>query len=148
MRELLGCILALWVICPVYADIYKWVDENGKTHYSDSKPDHRPAETVNPAINTYQHQAISDSVFHRDEATSPPGPIVMYTTSWCGYCKKARKYFAANNIRYIERDIETSAQAKREYDRLRGTGVPVLRIGETIMRGWSESRFEKIYRRP
>ena len=41
-------ILAL----PLYAEIYKWVDENGVTHFSDRKPvgiDEGKEETVDPS---------------------------------------------------------------------------------------------------
>lgn len=147
MKFLLRCTLVLLFACPVCAEIYKWVDEKGNTHYSDSKPDHLPATTVDAPINHYRYQALPAPEFEPEESRSAR-PVVIYTTSWCRYCKKARSYFAANNIRYVERNIETSAQARREYDRLQGTGVPILRIGNTLMRGWDQSRFEKIYRRP
>jgi hypothetical protein len=32
--------------------------------------------------------------------------VVLYSTAWCGYCRKAREFFAANGIRYVEYDIE------------------------------------------
>ncbi|MBU2886256.1 glutaredoxin family protein [Gilvimarinus agarilyticus] len=147
MQILNGFLLALLLSLPAYGEIYKWVDEQGKTHYSDSKPDHIQAESVTPKVNSYQHQAVPESVYGQQEIKlNLPKKIVMYATSWCGYCKKARRYFADNNIDYVERDIETSEQAKREYDKLQGKGVPVLRIGDTTMRGWSVSKFEKIYR--
>jgi len=35
---LLGILIILWICSPVGAQVYKWVDENGVTRYSDSPP--------------------------------------------------------------------------------------------------------------
>jgi len=71
--------------------------------------------------------------------------VVMYSTSWCGYCRKARKYFKANDIKYIEHDIERSLVAKRDYDRLGGNGVPLIVVGKNKMSGFSSKRFDRLY---
>jgi glutaredoxin len=69
----------------------------------------------------------------------------MYSTSWCGYCKKARKPFERNNIPYQEHDIEKSKKAAQEYKRLNGRGVPVILVGKRRMNGFSARTFDKIY---
>lgn len=59
--------------------------------------------------------------------------VVLYATSWCGYCAKAREFLAQNNIPYYEYDIEESSEGHEQYKRLGGRGVPVLWVnGETI----------------
>ena len=70
----------------------------------------------------------------------------MYSTSWCGYCRQARRYFKSKDIKYIERDIERSRLAKRAYDRLGGNGVPLIVVGENKMSGFSERQFDRLYR--
>ncbi len=47
----------------------------------------------------------------------------MYSTSWCGYCKKTHDYFNSNNIAFEEYDVETTTKGKRDYEKL----VRVLR---------------------
>lgn len=59
--------------------------------------------------------------------------VVLYATSWCGYCAKAREFLAQNNIPYYEYDIEKSPEGREQHKRLGGSGVPVLWVnGETI----------------
>ena len=53
--------------------------------------------------------------------------VVLYTTSWCPYCRKARDYFDQAGIPYTEYDIEKSARAYREYQKISGRGVPVFK---------------------
>lgn len=72
--------------------------------------------------------------------------VVMYSTSWCGYCRQARRYFKSKGIKYVERDIERSRLAKRAYDRLGGNGVPLIVVGENKMSGFSARKFDRLYR--
>ena len=71
-------------------------------------------------------------------------PVTMFATSWCPYCRKAREYFAANNIPYTELDIEKSEDAKQRYRALGGKGVPVILVGEGRLNGFSEQRLAQL----
>jgi glutaredoxin len=62
--------------------------------------------------------------------------VVIYTTSWCAYCRKARVFFRHAGIPYTEYDIEKSSRAYAEYQQISGRGVPVIRIGKNIIQGY------------
>lgn len=64
--------------------------------------------------------------------------IVLYTTAWCPYCTKQRRFLDRANIPYIEYDVEKSAAAFREYERISGRGVPVTTIGDRIIQGYNK----------
>lgn len=61
--------------------------------------------------------------------------VVMYATEWCPYCKKAREFFAAENIPYREVDAEKSAQGRRDYAALQSSGYPLIYVGVTRIDG-------------
>ena len=67
----------------------------------------------------------------------------MYATAWCGYCKKARQYFADNGIDFVEYDIEKDRAAKRDFDTLLGSGTPLLYQGYTRVVGFDQRKIEK-----
>jgi len=70
-----------------------------------------------------------------DYAASHNGKVILYATSWCGYCKKTRELLQANNIDYFEYDIENSEEGNNQYRELGGRGVPLLLInGQVINR--------------
>jgi hypothetical protein len=46
-------ILLTAASAPAFAQIYKWVDGSGKTHYSDKAPDGKKADTVPDRISVY-----------------------------------------------------------------------------------------------
>jgi glutaredoxin len=62
--------------------------------------------------------------------------VVLYATSWCGYCEKTRRFLKSSRIAYVEHDIERSAEGRRQYERLGGRGVPLVLVGRTIVRGY------------
>lgn len=77
--------------------------------------------------------------------TSPAAdavPVVMYATSWCPYCAKARAYFKANGIAFTEYDVEKSPAAKAEFQRLHGHVVPLILVGRERIDGFNELSFE------
>lgn len=45
------------------------------------------------------------------EATSTSGTtpaVTMYTTTWCGYCKRLKRMMQDDGINFVEVDIETT----------------------------------------
>lgn len=64
--------------------------------------------------------------------------VVLYATSWCGYCKMTREFFAANGIRYTEQDIEQSSTALQQHKKLGGNGVPLIVVGDEVIKSWNE----------
>lgn len=130
-------VLALGVFSNSHAaSIYKWVDENGVTHFGPSPLGENSSRVHLKNINGYSAPAVSD------EGTAPM--IIMYGASWCGICKKARNYFNANGIRYTEYDVDKDQKANREYKKLGGTGVPLFRIDGQTIRGFSQKNFDRL----
>ena len=70
--------------------------------------------------------------------------VVMYATSWCGYCTAARTFFTANGIRFVERDIEQSSTFHDEHRRLGGQGVPLILVGDEKISGFNEARLRSL----
>lgn len=65
--------------------------------------------------------------------------VVMYATEWCPYCKKAREFFADNNISYTEVDVEKSSEGMRYYTALEASGYPLIYVGTKRFGGFGGS---------
>jgi len=69
--------------------------------------------------------------------------VVMYSTSWCGYCKRARAWLGARGIPYAEHDIERDPTAR---DRMRSInpsgGVPTFEVDQQVIFGFDPGRIE------
>ncbi len=115
------------------AEIYKWIDADGNVQFSDSAPKNQAAKEIKLEINSVSTPKISNN----PNPTSTSKKVVIYTTDWCGYCKKAKKFMRKNRIAFTEYDIEKSARGKREYQRLNGHGVPLIVVGDKTLSGFS-----------
>jgi glutaredoxin len=143
--------LQICFISSSQADIYKWVDEKGDLHITDTPPPVRtsgqmkvykdvPDESPSPSSGAKErNEKPKPSVERRKSAE-----VVLYTTSWCPYCQKAREYFRSRGIDFIEYDIEKDKDAairKKQLDN-RG-GVPFATINGRSVRGFSASAYER-----
>jgi len=87
------------------------------------------------------------------EAEPVPARVVLYSTPWCGFCKKAAKHLRQMGVAFIERDIENDSLAASELSGklrragLSGAGVPVLDIGGTIVIGFDVERIDRLLKK-
>ena len=71
--------------------------------------------------------------------SSTANPVIIYSTTWCGYCKMLKQYLDTKNVAWIEKDIEQDASAHEELmDKIQGNfrGVPVSDVNGTIVLGF------------
>jgi glutaredoxin len=89
---------------------------------------------------TWQHRDTVQSWLYPPQplVVNPEHKVVLFATSWCGYCAKTRELLRRNNIPYLEYDIEKSATGFAHFQRLSGTGVPLLLIGTRVIHGFDE----------
>ena len=86
-----AALLAVALLChaPVHADIYKWVDANGKTHYSD-----RTDVAGNAQVNALKHDA------------APSAPAQGATPAWT---EREREY----KLRQQRANVDTPSPESR-----------------------------------
>ncbi len=158
MKNLLWslALLALWSAFPVQASgqIYQYTDRNGNVVYSDSPP-----QGVEAQEKRLKDDGISWSSRAEADIPSPEGKqngraapaaatrkpdcsgvtVIMYGTSWCGFCKQAATYVRSLGAGLVEYDIDRDPEKKAEMKKKSGgsTGVPLLDIDGTVIRGYS-----------
>ncbi|MGF1646789.1 MAG: mycoredoxin [Kineosporiaceae bacterium] len=53
-------------------------------------------------------------------ALPAPGTVTMFTTTWCGYCRRLKSQLDRENVRYTEVDIEQLPEAVAFVERVNG----------------------------
>jgi glutaredoxin len=79
-------------------------------------------------------------------APLPSGGIVMYCTTWCPDCKRARKWLADNNLAYTEVNITKTPGADQQVRQWANGNVttPTFDIDGTIVVDFDEEKLKKV----
>ena len=144
------------------ASFYRYIDERGSLHFAESlgeipaaqrdgaskmgmsvpiqlalAPPTRRARRARP-------RAALDQVWGGDSV--PSGPVIIYTTRWCGYCRKAMAHLDELGVDYVNKDIEDDPDAEAEYLEKSGgrRGVPLIDVGGQIMQGYSRRSLDRL----
>lgn len=150
LNMLLPLLLALMLtlalpLTTAEAEIFKWTDASGRVHFTD-KPENSEARPVELGpINTYNAPSkifIDETLARPVTKSSKTYGVTIYSTTWCGVCKKAKKWLRAKRISFRDYDIEKSARGRADYKKLKknGGGVPIILLGKQRMNGFSEAR--------
>ena len=68
-------------------------------------------------------------------------PVVMYTTSWCGWCARARRLFTAKGVSFTDINVEQVEGAREEMRTRSGRNtVPQIFIGGRPIGGYDDTR--------
>jgi glutaredoxin len=67
-------------------------------------------------------------------------PVVLLSTSTCGYCKRLRADLRQWGVAFDDLDVESNRHGRRAYREVNGRGVPILVIGDNVLHGYSPER--------
>ncbi|RXJ70616.1 NrdH-redoxin [Veronia nyctiphanis] len=67
--------------------------------------------------------------------------IVLYTAKQCVHCQAAKQFLDKKGLRYRLCDVGTP-RGRKEHAALGARGVPVIKIGDTLLHGFSPKKVE------
>lgn len=70
--------------------------------------------------------------------------VVLYTMEKCPHCQTAKRYLDEQGIAYRLCNVKT-AKGQKEFASTRMRGVPVLKIGDRLLNGFSVKEFSNLY---
>lgn len=73
--------------------------------------------------------------------------VEILVASWCVHCKDLEKFLRSQNIGYTKLDIEKDSTGARLYQRLGGGGVPMIIIGNSVLKGFDKNALVELFDR-
>jgi glutaredoxin len=71
--------------------------------------------------------------------------VTVLGTPTCPYCKKTRNFLRAKGIPFRDYNIKTSSTGKQLYKQHNGQGVPMVIVGEKVIRGHNPKAILRAY---
>ena len=70
--------------------------------------------------------------------------VIIYSSNTCPYCTTAKSYLEEKGIEYLEKNVQTDKDARKELMAMGHMGVPVIVIdGEEIV-GFDKNKIEEM----
>jgi glutaredoxin len=134
--------------------LYKSVSPDGRIVYSDHPPsegriektlkfEDAPSSELPASASSYVEQLRRQK--NSSPAAAPASGVVLYSASWCGYCKKAKAYLAGKGIAYREFDIDTKDGLAAYAKAGGGKGIPLLVSGSQHIQGYSLAAYDDLF---
>ena len=118
------------------AQMYKWVDANGKTHFSDRPPpaNAKPAEVkAGPAARGAVELPYGLATAVR------ASPVTLFTTSNCSGCDLGRTYLKTRGVPFTEKTVTTAADGAALLQAGGDGNMPFLLVGGAKVTGFQPS---------
>ena len=134
-------LLAMLVSSIAWAQQYRWVDENGRVHYTDTPP---PPSAKNAQKKNLKGSELGQQEsFEMMEATRK-APVTLYTFTECqAPCQMARDVLNKRGVPFREKQV-SSQQMLDELQKVSGgTNVPVLVVGGQVEKTASPDAFNQ-----
>ena len=131
-------LLSMLLALPASAGVYKWMDAQGRIQYSDTPP---------PAARATQLKLQSyTGPVQVSRAIGADSGVTLYTTEWCGVCKRAKAFLKQNGVPFREWDVEKTDYGSLKFKQLGGSGVPLITVGSEKMMGFDAGRFMELWK--
>lgn len=122
-------------------ELYRWVDSEGKIHYSDQMPSGTPnVQKKNLGANVIQTSELPYSL----QLAVKNNPATLYVSACGEACDKAREHLAKRGVPYTSKNPETPAEGEALKKLINSIEVPVLVLGlAPPLRGYHAGNWDK-----
>lgn len=90
---------------------------------------------------------MSDTIITPDSATNSDQKVIIYSTTWCAFCKTEEQYLQKLGVEYTKKDIEEDKVAYEELMQKSGgnfQGVPVTDIAGDLVLGFDRRKIDEL----
>jgi glutaredoxin len=138
LTALLAAALLLPALAHAQANVYRWVDKDGKVHYSDTPPPEPQKSLTQKRVGG--GYAESSQLPYATQIAMQKSPVTLFTGADCGDpCKQGRDLLSKRGIPFSERDAQGNADDAEALKKLVGAlEVPLLTVGAAKVKGFEE----------
>ena len=126
------------VAAAAQTSVYRWVDKDGKVHFSDTPPLEDATVTEKRMGGGFVEE---NQLPYATQQAMKRNPVTLYSSKGCGDpCASGRQILASRGIPYAERYADATPADAEALKKLIGVlEVPVLVVGETTLKGYNDS---------
>lgn len=121
------------------AQMYKWVDASGKTHFTTTPPP-PTAKTVN--VRKASEDAPAVPLPYALSQAVRNAPVVLFTAESCSGCDMGRDYLKRRGIPFTEKTVRTGNDEAKLKEAGSNGQLPLLVVGKNKSIGFESGQWE------
>lgn len=125
------------------AQLYRWTDERGRVHVTDTPP---PPSARKIERKDYESApaAAGESVPYAVRTAMQTNPITLYTAPDCAPCAQARALLNARGAPFREVSVVSQPETEELRKLVGSLSVPALKVGGSVQKGFEEGAYHAL----
>ena len=135
---------ALALMAQAQTNVYRWIDKDGKVHFSDTAPTDDAKEVSQKRMGGGGDEAAA--LPYATQVAARRNPVTLYSGNDCGeLCARGRELLDRRGIPYAEKDAQGNPADREALRKLVGSlVVPVLVVGDNKLTGYDEAAWQSV----
>lgn len=138
-------LLALTAISAAAQSMYRWVDKDGKVHYTDRPP--ATAEAAQVEKKSSVLLGVDQTATYTLRKAVADYPVTLFTDKDCEPCKDARNHLNKRGVPFTEKNVYNNDDRLDELKTLIGSDklqVPVVQVGRQTLKGYQAGEWDRL----
>jgi glutaredoxin len=142
MKRLAVSAIALLCLGTAGAQVYKWKDDKGVTHYSDQPPPSSTPARTRVEVKSFATGGAAVELPPELAEAVRNRPVTLYTMADCGGCSSGRAMLMARGIPFREKTV-TTADDQAALKKAGSNGqLPLLLVGRSKLTGFEQGSWD------
>lgn len=143
MRRVIFAVL-LGAAFAASAQLYRWTDENGRVHVTDTPPPPSAKDVRKRTLEAAPAAASGASQPYAVQLAAKNYPVTLYTAPECAACGVARSFLNQRGVPFREVSVTSEQQAEELKNAVGSLSVPAIRVGASVQKGFEPGAYDAL----
>lgn len=143
MRSVIFAVL-LGAACAASAQLYRWTDENGRVHVTDTPPPASAKNVRKRALDAAPDPAAGASQPYAVQLAAKNYPVTLYTAPDCAPCGAARALLNQRGVPFREVSVVGEQESAQLRQAVGSLSVPSLVVGTSTQKGFEQGAYHSM----
>jgi len=126
------------------AQLYRWKDEKGRVHVTDTPPPASARDVRERAPGAAPASDSGGNLPYSVQQAVASNPVTLYTGADCAPCGDARALLNARGVPFSEVMVVDQKQAEELKKAVGSLSVPSLRVGSSVQKGFEAGLYQSM----
>lgn len=70
--------------------------------------------------------------------------VTVFSSNTCGYCTMVKDYLNEKNVAFVERNVSSDVEARKELMSKGFMGVPIIYVEDEVIQGFDKAKLDEL----